>query len=200
MECNIFIYQIQVFISKAESVSKMILELEDVTDSEIINQVRKNYGLSLLYPIACDIEELVEELKDPYDAEIYAEEVAMDSFEDKEMVNEQLPIRQRKILKQSDVEKNDDEKLFSFKCHICPDIPEFQKMFQLSAHTRSQHQCLPMVKCFCDKNLSTMRGLLVTFTFSHENIPLQSFYIKAPPGQAFPKRFRLKVLRMCQNF
>lgn len=171
MECNIFIYQIQVFINKAESVSKMIIELEDVTDSEIINQVRKDYGLSILLPITCDNEELVEELKDPYDGEIYAEDVAIDSFEDKDVhiVSEEVPIRQRKTLKQSDVEKNDDEKLFSFKCHICPDIPEFQKMFQLSAHTRSEHQCLPMVKCFCDKNLSTMRGLLVTFSFFPES-------------------------------
>lgn len=57
-----------------------------------------------------------------------------------------------------DEEKNDDERLFTFKCHVC-DVPEFAKMFQLSAHTRSQHNCLPLVKCFCDKMLSTMRGL-----------------------------------------
>lgn len=95
--------------------------------------------------------------------EIFEEE----AFYDSEICNETEDLNE--IIKQPreinytakdsiDDEKNDDERLFTFKCHAC-DVPEFAKMFQLSAHTRSQHNCLPLVKCFCDKMLSTMRGL-----------------------------------------
>lgn len=56
--------------------------------------------------------------------------------------------------------KTDDEKLFTFKCHIC-EVPEFIKMHELSSHCRALHSCLPQVKCYCGKNLSTWRRLLI---------------------------------------
>lgn len=171
IECHIFLYQIQVFTRKAQSVNEMIVELGDLKTSEEINQVRSRYGLAELklddVPMACESEE-IEELGDTYEEEIYEEDVSLNEFEAEDIVNssensasKETPNKSRsKPLKEnlSDAEKNDDERLFTFKCHVC-DVPEFKKMFQLSAHTRSEHDCLPMVKCFCDKHLSTMRGL-----------------------------------------
>ena len=60
-------------------------------------------------------------------------------------------------------EKTEDEKMFNFQCHICQHS-EFLKMKILSAHCRTEHNCLPRVKCCsdkCDSVLSTWRRLMI---------------------------------------
>ncbi|CRK86961.1 CLUMA_CG000777, isoform A [Clunio marinus] len=60
-------------------------------------------------------------------------------------------------------EKNEDEKLFNFHCHVC-DHPEFMKMKSLESHCKTVHNCLPQVKCCsddCDSVLSTWRRLMI---------------------------------------
>jgi hypothetical protein len=130
MECHIFLYQIQVFIKKVQS-----------QELSINRQVRDQTGSS----------ELIEE-KETF---IDEDEIVFDIESDQ--LAENSDVKNLSASQSKDSEKNDDEKLFSFKCHMCH--VEFNKMFQLSAHTRSKHNCLPQVKCFCDKMLSTMRGL-----------------------------------------
>lgn len=149
MECNIFLYQIQVFIRKVQLVSS---KLHEPTKAEV--EIASNAE-------ANPVPDNSETSKDfSYMEEIYEEEEIYDDedFESEQLGSSRTVEASDSPKQQNDDEKNEDEKLFSFKCHVC-EAPEFTKMFQLSAHTRSKHKCLPLVKCFCDKQLSTMRGL-----------------------------------------
>lgn len=145
MDCSIFLYQIKVFIQKAQSAAELIRNSkidEPQTQEKFIDKSSLK---------------IVEEIN--YEEDVYEEETStiedtatvedIQSFEKYEKKNGE------KVLISED---DEDEKLFTFACHVC-DEPEFTKMFQLSAHTRSAHSCLPQVKCYCDKLLSTMRGL-----------------------------------------
>lgn len=142
MECNIFLYQIQKFMKKVQTQQQ--LNSEENLNAKILTVTCSNEVLddecTTLNLIDEEEESVYGVLSDPETAQLIEE-------------SENKPTKQS-----NNEEKNDDEKLFIFKCHIC-DVTEFNKMFQLSAHTRSKHSCLPLVKCFCDKQLSTMRGL-----------------------------------------
>ena len=59
--------------------------------------------------------------------------------------------------------KTEDEKLFTFRCHVCSN-QEFQNMKNLAVHCKESHNCLPQVKCCsndCDSVLSTWRRLMI---------------------------------------
>lgn len=48
---------------------------------------------------------------------------------------------------------------FRYICHVCNQ--EFTKICFLSSHTRTEHNELPQVKCFCGKNLATWKRLMI---------------------------------------
>lgn len=98
-------------------------------------------------------EEVYEET---YEDETREELSSAANIESLSSIKVNLPKSNENLLK---VPNEDDEKLFTFICHKC-DVAEFDKMYQLSSHTRSKHNCLPQVKCFCDKFISTSKGLM----------------------------------------
>lgn len=154
MECTIFLYQIQEFMKKTQRISNMMQELNNETNPEAINDVRRRFGLSSIAEVEiatnyiCDEDEIVEGILEDETDMGYEENQSLAVCKDQKKNSNQ----------EASNKKINDEKLFTFSCHIC-DVPEFAKMFQLSTHTRSEHNCLPMVRCFCDKILSTMRAL-----------------------------------------
>lgn len=134
----------QRFIKKAQSVAKETAELNNEKDKEV-SSPKLDSSNSLDSRRALISERFEEEnLEEVLEGEIVIEkeDLSVAAF----------------ATKSKATKPESDENLFCFKCHIC-DEPEFSRMFQLSAHTRSKHDCLPMVKCFCDKYLSTMRAL-----------------------------------------
>lgn len=99
------------------------------------------------------------------------EEIYVERLEESEEVIEYLPEDYQplrpdsptpKILK-TPHSKTDDEKLFTFRCHICSSRA-FQNMKALALHCKEFHDCLPQVKCCsdeCDSVLSTWRRLMM---------------------------------------
>ncbi|CRK89844.1 CLUMA_CG003425, isoform A [Clunio marinus] len=161
MDCNIFLYQIQVFIKKARNVANMMATLKkEMSSTQSKNEINSTVteksaeqSCSINNQEQCiknesipNIEEIYEEVETIYEEEVMEinDEVKNDDVDPDSISQEP--------------DQDDDEKMFTFKCHVC-DAPEFKKMFQLSAHTRSKHNALPQVKCYCNKYLSTMRGL-----------------------------------------
>lgn len=101
--------------------------------------------------------------------EIYLEPV--EAIEGDESMEDEVPCEpqkcshnpRKKLQKSNSLEKSEDEKLFTFQCHICPQL-EFINMKLLSLHCKSTHNCLPLVKCCsesCNASLSTWRRLLI---------------------------------------
>lgn len=65
-------------------------------------------------------------------------------------------------LKNNNTQQTEDEKLFTFQCHVCQ--IEVAKMKLLEAHCKQIHGCVPRVKCCsdeCDSVLSTWRRLMI---------------------------------------
>jgi Zinc finger, C2H2 type len=131
IECSIFIYQISKFIRK-------------VYDFKERNKILKS--------VDADIDE------------INAEEIGENSQHSEEMIDqicEDFNVRAEENVLSKSMRISSfprGEKYFTFKCHVC-DAPEFERMSQLSNHTRKEHDCPPKVKCCCDKILSTQKVL-----------------------------------------
>lgn len=94
------------------------------------------------------------------DDEIFIEEEVEDTIlEDYlQQPQQRLSIKSRNLI----TEKTEDEKLFTFSCHICSQ--EFLKMKLLALHCKEQHNCQPLVRCCsqdCDAVLSTWRRLMI---------------------------------------
>lgn len=143
IECNIFIYQISVFLKKTQSVADMMLEL---SENEKVNGRTKVHS-------NVNAVEFNGNPETNEDERAVDNETLMETGE-----NASMDAAEASGIQRSRTQCTDETKMFTFKCHVC-DAPEFKKMFQLSAHTRSEHKCLPMVKCCCDKFLSTMKSL-----------------------------------------
>jgi uncharacterized C2H2 Zn-finger protein len=115
-------------------------------------------------------ETIVEELdsslivKDEFDVEeeVYLEEEITESQDSEYFLEEQENVSTDSV---TETVQTEDEKLFTFQCHLCPDYaPEFLKMKHLDAHCKSVHDSIPMVKCCsseCDSVLSTWRRLMI---------------------------------------
>lgn len=135
-------------------------EIEEKDDEEIVTEILDEAESSL---IVQDEEFSIEE-------EVFMEEEVEDYITEDNITedfNQQSqPRPQQKIFaKQRNLvtEKTEDEKLFTFQCHLCTQ-PEFLKMKLLALHCKEIHDCLPLVHCCspdCEAVLSTWRRLLI---------------------------------------
>lgn len=116
-----------------------------------------------------ELEEIVEEhVHSPFaqeDEQLFL--VETESYIEEEVVEEtfeELPTHQLILPKKTPSnEKTDDEKFFTFACHICDHL-EFLNMKTLAAHCKTVHNVSPQVRCCsdkCDAILSTWRRLLI---------------------------------------
>jgi hypothetical protein len=144
---------------KIEFIEYKVEEVEQEIEYETIERIEESY----------EEEEIIQEDYGVAE-EIYLEPVEEDeSLESEEVMFPQDPQQyftshtRKKPRKSDSLEKNEDEKLFTFQCHICSE-PEFINMKLLTIHCKSEHNCLPLVKCCseeCDASLSTWRRLLI---------------------------------------
>lgn len=140
IECNVFIYQISVFIKKVQVFSaKCEITKNDEAESD----------------------ELFEEIS--ASSQHSNDETENEKYHARPEVTTTRRTQSTSLLQRS--ERDEDEKYFTLQCHVngC-EAPEFKRMSQLVSHTRKEHSCPPKVKCYCDKVLSTVRVL-----FRHRN-------------------------------
>ncbi|KAL7016263.1 hypothetical protein ACKWTF_009983 [Chironomus riparius] len=106
-----------------------------------------------------DMESEISTIEELSESKLY---LKYDQVESEEYDEEKLSDLEQHLIKtkkRRKYRKSDEEKLFDFTCHICKQ--DFQKMCQLSSHTRKAHDCLPQVMCYCGKMLGTWKRLLI---------------------------------------
>lgn len=124
------------------------MELDDIL--QIINKWRNT-------------EETLKEIKSTnYQlVETLDEEIIEEALEEELIVEESIPSDDVTdiVVTESSNNEHDDSTSYEFKCHICSQ--QFEKMFELSYHTRVEHKCAPRVACECGKFLSTWESLMI---------------------------------------
>lgn len=152
------------------NLTKMIDDVQAVKNEYYECIEYKEDELEVQEEAVCEVEEVIESIEEidsmsfnQDDYNIAEEEVYLEEVEMSESYQE--PDLQRRISRSRELptEKTEDEKLFTFQCHICSH-PEFLKMKLLSMHCRQIHSSLPQVRCCsedCGAVLSTWRRLLI---------------------------------------
>lgn len=156
LECVSFLDQLNAFKSRVAALQAMFSELEKAESTEQIILTRVKFGLTGDVKVqTCD--------------EVF--DVLEETDQNKEFINEEYieehlqeepptpdPEKLKRRPQKKNLQKTENEKLYEFKCHKCPQ--EFPKMQMLSSHCRSEHQTNPQVLCWCGTVLSTWKRLM----------------------------------------
>lgn len=176
-------------ISSSKRLEKLYSGLLQENDADLtakrLNAYRAHFNLSNMIPEEqvdyiefkeeqdddAEVEEIIEELDEACiiqeefeiaEEEVYEFSIKEDSDDSHDITYISEDSHQR-AKPGSLAEKTEDEKLFTFQCHLCYH-PEFTKMNILSLHCKQVHNSSPRVLCCyaeCGAVLSTWRRLMI---------------------------------------
>lgn len=118
------------------------------TDIIQISQVVEKWKIADQMFRSVETEKVISEVEQI--EEILEEEMVQENFED-------YIVEETELNRVENVQITEKTALYDFKCHVCSE--SFNKMFELTNHTRLKHSCLPKVACECGRYLSTWESL-----------------------------------------
>jgi Zinc finger, C2H2 type len=181
-ECFFVLEDIKSVVTKSQRVQQMFetlqeKELTESLSSDDLNKFRLEFGFAenfeditevyldedTKFAQASYVKEETDEIEE--DGFGYFEEVVYEELDSPSTLDElelengehvEFEIKQETAV---EIAKELNDKFsFNYVCHICQQT--FDKMYELSNHTREAHQTLPKVECSCGRYLSTWDSLM----------------------------------------